>query len=242
MKGALASAAVVAIVVGLGRSPNPTAACEHCGCASRPPTHAGTVHIDADYAGDTVSGTGIVLTSSGRVLTNDHVIRGTTGICVTTADRSYPATVIGMDPGNDLAVVQLQGASGLTTASLGDSSTVEVGDRVTMLGNDEDPDSEHGRVRALGRRAAVTDAIRGRTGHLTDLIEVGAEMPAGNSGGPLLNADHQVIGVNVAGTRRTGLAIPINKATAYVKSLGESRIKPHQARAAIDVIKRGVAA
>lgn len=219
----IVGAAVVGVAaVGIGHSPEnapePTR-CEHCGCASRPSDHVGVVNIDADYAGDTVTGTGMVLTPAGEVLTNDHVIRGTTGICVTTQDRSYPATVVGTDPDRDLAVLQLHDAAGLVTAQLGDSSTVNVGDRVTMLGNDEDPAPEHGRVTALGRRAAVADEIRGGTEHLTGLIEIGTGMPAGDSGGPLLNADGQVVGVNVAGNPRTGLAITINDALDYVKSL-----------------------
>jgi S1-C subfamily serine protease len=65
----------------------------------------------------------------------------------------------------------------------------------------------------------VTDEIRGESRYLTGLIEVDAEIPAGNSGGPLLNADGQVVGVSTAGSRRYGFAIAINNVVAYVKSL-----------------------
>ena len=91
------------------------------------------------YQGATSAGTGIVLSSTGEVLTNNHVIEGATSIKVTDIGngKTYTATVVGYDASHDVAVLQLQGASGLTTASLGNSSSVQTGDSVTALGNAE---------------------------------------------------------------------------------------------------------
>src|SRR5947209_8116973 len=85
------------------------------------------------------AGTGIVLTANGEILTNNHVIRGATSIKVTDVGngKTYTATVVGYDASDDVAVIQLQNASGLTTASPGDSSSVQTGDTVTALGNAE---------------------------------------------------------------------------------------------------------
>jgi len=89
------------------------------------------------YAGATAMGTGIVLTSNGEVLTNNHVINGATSVSVTDIGngKTYKATVVGYDASHDIAVLQLSGASGLTTATTGDSSTVQVGDKVVGIGN-----------------------------------------------------------------------------------------------------------
>src|SRR5579862_7599573 len=89
------------------------------------------------YQQATAKGTGIVLTSNGEVLTNNHVINGATSISVTDIGngKTYKATVVGYDASQDIAVLQLAGASGLTTASTGDSSAVSVGDSVVALGN-----------------------------------------------------------------------------------------------------------
>src|SRR6266571_1395792 len=83
------------------------------------------------------AGTGLVLTPSGEVLTNNHVIKGATAIRVTDIGngRTYPAKVVGYDQSRDIAVLQLVGASGLQTAALGDSSSVQAGDKVVALGN-----------------------------------------------------------------------------------------------------------
>src|SRR6201996_1658635 len=89
------------------------------------------------YQEATAKGTGIVLTSNGEILTNNHVIDGATAISVTDIGngKTYKASVVGYDESHDIAVLQLSGASGLTTATTGDSSTVNVGDSVVALGN-----------------------------------------------------------------------------------------------------------
>src|SRR5271170_4966599 len=91
------------------------------------------------YAQATAKGTGIVLTSNGEILTNNHVINGATSVSVTDIGngKTYAATVVGYDESQDVAVLQLTGASGLTVANIGDSSTVGVGNSVVALGNAE---------------------------------------------------------------------------------------------------------
>ena len=91
------------------------------------------------YQQATAKGTGIVLTSNGEILTNNHVINGATSVSVTDIGngKTYKATVVGYDESKDVAVLQLTGASGLTVANLGDSSTVGVGNSVVALGNAE---------------------------------------------------------------------------------------------------------
>src|SRR5262249_58525303 len=103
------------------------------------------------------AGTGIVVSSSGEVLTNNHVINGATRITATDVGngRTYDATVVGYDPSHDIAVLQLKGASGLATATLGNSSKLSVGDPVVGVGNaggvGGTPSSAGGKVTALDR-------------------------------------------------------------------------------------------
>ena len=110
------------------------------GSGSNAGVEAAVVDIDTTLGdGAAAAGTGIVLTSSGVVLTNNHVVEGRQAISVrlTSTGATYPAVLIGEDTTHDIAVLQLEGASGLATAPIGDSSTVQVGDSVTALGNAE---------------------------------------------------------------------------------------------------------
>jgi S1-C subfamily serine protease len=179
------------------------------------------------------AGTGIVLDASGVVLTNNHVITGASSINVTDVGngQSYPATVVGYDRAHDIAVLQLQGASGLPTATIGDSGTVAVGDPIAAIGNaggrGGTPNIVGGTVSALNQTVTVSDEITGRTEQLTGLIEVAAGIQPGDSGGPLINATGQVIGINTAGSASAqsgqpgddGLAIPINDAITISKQI-----------------------
>ncbi len=179
------------------------------------------------------AGTGIVLSSSGVVLTNNHVISGATSMSVTDVGngQTYPATVVGYDSARDIAVLQLQGASGLQTASIGDSSTVAVGDEIAAIGNvggrGGTPSIAAGTVFALDQTITVRDDTTGSTQQLTGLIQVTAQLRPGYSGGPLVNTAGQVIGVNTAasiGPRYQfsggeGFAIPINDAIAISKQI-----------------------
>jgi S1-C subfamily serine protease len=179
------------------------------------------------------AGTGIVLKESGIVLTNNHVVAGSTSITVTevTDGRSYPATVIGYDRSEDIAVLQMTGASGLPTASLANSSTVKVGDPVTAIGNaggtGGTPAVADGTVTALDRSITATDEATGSSEQLTGLIQVAADIQAGDSGGPLVNSSAQVIGIDTAASAGysyrasggQGFAIPINSAVTIANQI-----------------------
>src|SRR6266852_615575 len=183
----------------------------------------------------TSAGTGIVLTSSGEVLTNNHVIQGATSIKVTDIGngRTYTATVVGYDASDDVAVIQLQSASGLTTASLGDSSAVNTGDSVVALGNaggkGGTPSAAAGTVTGLNQSITASDELAGTSEQLTDLIQTNAEIQPGDSGGSLVNAHGQVIGMDTAASsgyqfqgqsgQTQAFAIPINKAMAIVRQI-----------------------
>lgn len=150
------------------------------------------------------AGTGIVLTSSGEVLTNNHVILGSTSISVTDVgnSRTYHAIVVGYDRTHDVAVLQLQGASGLTTANIGTASGVRVGQRVIALGNaggrGGTPAVATGKITGMNTAITASDASAGTSERLTGLISHDAGIQPGDSGGPLVTGAGQVIGVDTA--------------------------------------------
>jgi S1-C subfamily serine protease len=156
------------------------------------------------YQGETAMGTGIVLSSNGLILTNNHVINGATSISVTDIGngKAYKATVVGYDESQDIAVLQLSGASGLTTANTGDSANVSVGDSVTALGNaggvGGTPSVAAGSVVALNQSITASDEGSGTSEQLTGLIESNANIQAGDSGGPLVNSHGQIVAVDTA--------------------------------------------
>jgi S1-C subfamily serine protease len=180
------------------------------------------------------AGTGIVLTSSGEVLTNNHVIDGATSIRVTDVgnSREYRATVVGYDATHDIAVLKLSGASGLKTAKIGDSSAVRTGQKVVALGNaggrGGTPSVAQGHVTGLGKSITAVDQGSGTSERLTGVIRTNANIEAGDSGGPLLNTAGQVIGVNTAASSadaRTSagaiqaFAIPIARAVSIASKI-----------------------
>ncbi len=188
--------------------------------------------------GAVAAGTGIVLTSNGTVLTNNHVIRGATSIKVTDVGngRTYTAKVVGYDATKDVAVIQLQNASGLTTANLSDSSSVQTGDTVTALGNaggkGGTPSVATGTVTALNQGITASDEGSGvNSEQLTGLIETNADIQPGDSGGALVNSYGQVIGMNTAASSGTqfqsassqsavqAYAIPIDNAETIAKQI-----------------------
>ena len=156
------------------------------------------------------AGTGQVLTSSGEVLTNNHVIDGATSIKATDIGngRTYTAKVVGYDKSDDVAVIQLQGASGLTTVSFGDSSQVTVGQSVVALGNaggqGGTPSVATGTVTALNQSITASDEGSGSSENLTGMIETNANIQPGDSGGPLVNSAGQVIGIDTAASSASG--------------------------------------
>jgi S1-C subfamily serine protease len=175
----------------------------------------------------------MILTTSGAILTNNHVIDGATGITVTLVDtgRTYPATVVGTDATHDIAVLQIQGASGLKPIPMGDSAAVAVGDAVVAIGNaggaGGTPAVVTGTVTALDQTITVTDESGGNAETLNGLIQTDAPLQPGDSGGPLLNRAGQVIGIDTAASagRRfrtgasVGLAIPIDQARAIAAQI-----------------------
>jgi S1-C subfamily serine protease len=156
------------------------------------------------YAGETALGTGIVLSSNGLILTNNHVINGATSISVNDIGngKTYTATVVGYDESQDIAVLQLSGASGLTTANTGNSTGVGVGNSVTALGNaggvGGTPSVAAGSVVALNQSITASDESSGSSEQLSGLIESNADIQPGDSGGPLVNSHGQIIGVDTA--------------------------------------------
>ncbi|HEV7896553.1 MAG TPA: trypsin-like peptidase domain-containing protein [Planosporangium sp.] len=187
--------------------------------------------------GGHAAGTGIVLTSTGEVLTNNHVIAGATDISATDVGngRTYRASVVGYDRSDDIAVLRLRDASGLRTAPIGDSSRVAVGNGVVAVGNAGGvggaPSLVTGTVTGLNRPITATDDSGANAERLTGLIEVAADIRPGHSGGPLADNTAHVIGMDTAasagfgleGSGRTGYAIPINQAIAITKQIEAGR-------------------
>jgi S1-C subfamily serine protease len=168
------------------------------------------------------AGTGMILTSNGEVLTNNHVVQGATKITVTVVSTgtTYTATVVGTDPTDDVAVLQLRHASGLKTVSIS-TAAAKVGESVTAVGNaggtGGTPSAAPGQVTALNRSITATDESGGNAERISGLIETDAAVQAGDSGGPLYDSSGKVIGMDTAassGPVADGYAIPIGTATA----------------------------
>jgi S1-C subfamily serine protease len=206
---------------------------------------AGLVDINTTlgYLGAEGAGTGIVLTADGKILTNNHVIAGASAISVTDVanGRTYKATVVGYDTTKDIALLQLQNATGLPTAKLGDSSKAAVGQSVVAIGNaggtGGTPSGAPGTITALGRSIVAGSEFDGSSERLSNLIEVDANVQPGDSGGSLVNGAGEVIGVDTAASAGfsfrsqagQGFAIPINDALALVKQIeaGQSSSTVH---------------
>ena len=171
-------------------------------------------------------GSGVLITPDGYILTNNHVIRHATQIKVMLSDtRAFTAKVIGADPQTDVAVAKIEGKN-LPTASLGDSSTLHVGDIVTAFGNPFGFNFTvtRGAVSALNRSQGGVENIQ-------NFIQTDAPINPGNSGGALVNVDGQVVGINTAilsgesgpggegGFIGIGFAIPINMAKHVMEDL-----------------------
>ena len=188
-----------------------------------------TVFQTASGSG-TAAGTGIILTSTGEVLTNNHVVDGATSITVQIAGgtAAYTASVIGVDPTADVALIQVNGVSGLPTATLADSSTLQAGETVVAIGNaggvGGTPSVSQGTIVALGQSITATDGANSE--QLTGVIQSNATIAPGDSGGALVNAAGQVVGMITAGqsTSRSGatqigFAIPTDNALAVVDQI-----------------------
>jgi S1-C subfamily serine protease len=171
------------------------------------------------YQNGEAAGTGMVLTADGEILTNNHVVEGATSITVTvlSTGQTYAATVVGTDPTDDVAVLQLTAASGLDTVQI-DSGTVAVGDAVTAVGNaggaTDSTSAAAGAVTALDQSITATDESGQHAEDLTGLIGIAADVQAGDSGGPLYDAQGEVAGMDTAASSSGGQAYAIPIGTA----------------------------
>jgi S1-C subfamily serine protease len=186
------------------------------------------------------AGTGLVLTSTGEVLTNNHVIEGATSITATDIGngQTYKAKVVGYDRSHDIAVIKLQNASGLNTVTLGSSSTAQPGQKVVAIGNAEGrggtPSVVTGRILALDASITASDASAGTSEQLTGLIKHDAPIQPGDSGGPLANTSGEVIGIDTAAStsdfqiegqtaQTQGYSIPINEAVSIANQISAGK-------------------
>ncbi|MEO7118333.1 MAG: trypsin-like peptidase domain-containing protein [Candidatus Limnocylindrales bacterium] len=180
------------------------------------------------------TGSGVIVTADGYILTNHHVVGSAKAVTVLLADgRALDGTVVGVDTLTDLAIVKVDG-SDLPTAPLGDSSTLQAGQRAIAIGSplgDYPGSVTQGIVSGLDRAIDVADQTTGTTTHLQHLIQTDAAINPGNSGGPLLDADGRVIGINTAeasNAQGIGFAIPIDLAKPIVDqaTAGKSISRP----------------
>jgi S1-C subfamily serine protease len=175
------------------------------------------------------SGSGSIIDTKGHILTNYHVIEGASRLDVTLADNtSYPATVVGADPDNDLAIIRIQAPpERLRVVPLGSSRNLKVGQKVLAIGNPFGLNQTltSGIISALGRPLRSEN---GRT--IENVIQTDASINPGNSGGPLLNSAGEMIGINTAiysprgGSVGIGFAVPVDIARQIIP--GPARIRP----------------
>jgi S1-C subfamily serine protease len=183
------------------------------------------------YQKATAAGTGMVISSNGEILTNNHVINGATKVSIQIdgQGRLYPAKVVGTDPSEDIAVVQASGVSNLKTCKLGDSSRVTVGTPVVAIGNalnlQGPPTVTDGIITAVNQSITAGDP-GGPSENLSGLFETNAVLRPGDSGGPLANGAGEVIGMDTAASggrfrsgSSTGFAIPLNKAKSVADQI-----------------------
>ncbi|HSO54089.1 MAG TPA: trypsin-like peptidase domain-containing protein [Actinomycetes bacterium] len=183
-------------------------------------------------AGQEAEGSGIIVRSDGYILTNHHVVEaaGAAGITVHfSSGQEATATVVGYDSASDLALIKTQGVSGLKAATLGDSSSLQVGDTVLAIGSPLGLDGSvtEGIVSALDRTITVS-GDKHTTETLRDAIQTDAAINPGNSGGPLVNRAGEVVGITTAnasvsgqssGSSGVGFAIPIDHAKQVINQL-----------------------
>ena len=199
------------------------------------------VSIDVKSGGSEDQGTGMIISRNGYVITNNHVISaavnsGTITVTRTGSTKALPATLIGTNPIDDVALIKIENVSGLPTVTFGNSNSLVVGDAVVAIGNAlglaaGTPTVTSGIVSALGR--TVTAGTSSATETLNNMIQTDAAINPGNSGGPLLDSKGDVIGMNtaVAGTlpdgtsaQNIGFAIPVATIQSLLRQLmaGES--------------------
>ena len=167
------------------------------------------VTISADVNGGTSVGTGVIITDDGEILTNAHVVEGASAVRVRLSGETEPreVAVLAADVGNDLALLRMDG-DGFAAATFADPDSIQIGDEVIAigfaLGLDGDPSVTSGIVSALNRTIAQDDV------YLDGLIQTDAAISSGNSGGPLVNAAGEVVGINTAVARSSATTAATN--------------------------------
>jgi S1-C subfamily serine protease len=185
------------------------------------------VNSTLQYNNESAEGTGMVISADGLVLTNNHVINQATSITVTlvTSGKTYKADLVGYDSTDDVAVLRLEGASGLKTIAIGDSDKVKLNDPVLAIGNAQGkgglPATAQGIINAKNRTIQASDSGARSSETLHGMLQTDAPIQEGDSGGPLVNSAGAVIGMDTAANSAggfsqqqatTGFAIPINTA------------------------------
>jgi S1-C subfamily serine protease len=206
--------------------------------SSRPPTRAQTaglgVNLDriarlADsgvvtisaldaFSEDRLSATGIVVDRAGEVLTNNHAVEGATSIMVQLGGvgRSYPAIVVGTSPSRDIAVLTVAGAEGFQPLAMAGSDELHPGSSIVVVGNQGPgaPAASSGEVVGVGKRLAATDPVTEAPENLVGMIEMNVPVQPGDSGGPVLDASGQVVGMTTAGEEIADGLVPADAAYA----------------------------
>jgi len=212
---------------------SPAGAAGHTLAATKPSPNSGIVDIytTLGFENGIAAGTGMILSRTGEVLTNNHVINGATSFTVVdvTTHRKYDATVVGYSVSHDVAVLQLVNASSLRTIKLGNTTKVHVGQQVVARGNAQGlggvPKPAQGRVIALHRQIVAKDES-GNSETLTNVIATNAPVEPGDSGGPLQDALGRAIGMVTAGSTsgpHRGFAIPIRHALVYANAIEKGK-------------------
>lgn len=201
----------------------------------------GLVDISSNlrYQGSQAAATGMVISSNGLVLTNNHVITGTTQLTakVLATGKRYQAKWLGYDASDDVAVIKLVGAHNLRTVPLGDSSAVKLGDRVIAIGNAYGAGTfpaVAGTITGLNRTITASDSGAATKETLHGMFQTNAGIVQGDSGGPLASVDGKVIGMDTAAatgsfgstTQSVGFAIPINKALSIAHQIIAGKSSP----------------
>lgn len=190
----------------------------------------GTKYFSSGF-GSASAGTGIIVSENGYILTNNHVVEGSSDISVVTNDgNSYDnVEIITTDPLSDIAILKISNAKGLKAAELGDSKALNIGQQVIAIGNalgEYDGTVTSGIISGIGRTVNASSDDGATKETLTDMIQTDAAINSGNSGGPLVNAQSQVVGVNTAVASEAqgiGFAIPISSVKGILKSIAEGK-------------------
>ncbi len=193
-------------------------------------TSVKTTNFFGQSSNSSAAGTGIIVSSDGYILTNKHVISGASTVAVITdAGTTYEdVEIVATDPLNDVAFLKVKDASNLSVATLGDSKTISVGQQVIAIGNalgEYQNTVTSGIISGTGRSVTASDGTSYNTETLTDMIQTDAAINSGNSGGPLVNAAGEVIGINTAtstSAENMGFAIPISSVKGMLSQLLET--------------------